>query len=469
MRRLLCAVAVLAVCAAAADPPVDGISAESLRGHLSFLASDLLEGRYTPSRGLDIAAEYIAAQFRRAGLEPVGDDGYYQTARLMQLTPSSAEFEMKFQQGETVLTVARGQAVTRSRHAVALDEAPVFRMGGADPAALDRTQVRGSAVVIDTVRGARRTIAALEKMAPAAIIRLVRNPVPQPRAQLVEAGGLGAGVPLITVSDEHAVTALGDLKPGLSDWKLSLRVGAEQETPVKVHNVIGMLRGSDPALQDTYVFVTAHYDHLGLASSGDDRVFNGANDDASGVASVIEIAAALAAREHRPKRSIVFMAFFGEEEGLLGSLYYTRHPILPLDKTVADINLEQLGRTDDTGGPQVGTATLTGFEYSDLPAIFQQAGDSAGVKVYALPNGGNEFFERSDNYSFAENGIPAHTAVVAVDFPDYHRVTDEWPKIDYDNMAKVDRMLALGVLGIADQEQPPQWNKDKAGRYAARH
>ena len=83
-----------------------------------------------------------------------------------------------------------------------------------------------------------------------------------------------------------------------------------------------------------------------------------------------------------------------------------------------------------------------------------------------MPNGGDEYFNRSDNLAFADHGIPAHTAVVAAEFPDYHAVGDEWQKIDYDNMAKVDRMLALGILMIADNPHPPKWNADKAGRYA---
>jgi Zn-dependent M28 family amino/carboxypeptidase len=184
---------------------------------------------------------------------------------------------------------------------------------------------------------------------------------------------------------------------------------------------------------------------------------------------VIEIAAAMASQPQHPKRSVVFIAFFGEEEGLFGSLYYVRHPVFPLEQTVVDINLEQIGRTDDSNGPQIGTATVTGFEYSDVAATLQKAGTATGINVYELPHGGNEFFNRSDNISFADHGIPAHTVVVAPEFPDYHAVGDEWPKLDYDNMAKIDRMLMLGLVMIADNPQEPQWNRTKAGKYAGRH
>jgi hypothetical protein len=472
-RRLISCALLLALCLCGAEfpaawkPAVDRISAQSMRGHLSFLASDLLEGRNTPSRGLDLAAEYIAAQFSRAGLEPAGDDGYFQTANMIQLAPDPEGFEMKLHHGEDSVTIPRKDAVPRVARAIELGETQLFRAAGADAGALARDQVRGRVVVLDSSRGARRMLAALQKMEPAAIIRLVRaEGPPVPPAQLVEAADRPSGVPVILVSDLEAAKVLRDLKPGLSDWKVSMHIAAERETAVKVRNVIGVLRGSDPALKDTYVLLTAHYDHLGLAASGADRVYNGANDNGSGAVSVIEIAAALASLPQHPRRSIVFVTLFGEEEGLLGSLYYARHPVFPLEKTVAAVNLEQLGRTDAREGRQIDTATFTGFELSDVPATFRQAGQAAGVKVYELPHGGDEYFNRSDNLSFADHGIPSHTAVVAAEFPDYHAVGDEWPKIDYDNMARVDRMLALGLLMIADNPQAPKWNADKAGRYA---
>jgi hypothetical protein len=461
------------LCLSAAEPPagwktaLDHISSQSLRGHLSFLASDLLEGRNTPSRGLDLAAEYIAAQFRRAGLEPAGDDGYFQTADMLQLTPDPDGFEMTLRHGEETVTVARKNAVPRVAKTIDLNGVQLFRATGADAGALARDQVRGRVVVLDSNRTARRMAAELQKMEPAAIVRLISDDAPPvPPAQLVETADKPAGAPVVLVSDPEVRRALRDLKPGVSDWKVSLHIAAEHATPVKVRNVIGVLRGSDPSLKDTYVLLTAHYDHMPPADSGSDRIFNGANDNGSGTVSVIEIGAALATLPHRPRRSLVFIALFGEEEGLLGSLYYVHHPVFPLEKTVANVNLEQLGRTDASEGPQVGTLTFTGFAFSDIPETFRKAGQAVGVKLYELSNGGDVYFNRSDNLSFAQHGIPAHTAVVAAEFPDYHAVGDEWPKIDYDNRAKVDRLVAMGILLIADNPQTPKWNAQKAGRYA---
>ncbi len=160
----------------------------------------------------------------------------------------------------------------------------------------------------------------------------------------------------------------------------------------------------------------------------------------------------------KPKRSLVFLAYFGEEKGLFGSRYYGRNPAVPLDKTVADINLEQLGRTDDNDGPEVASATLTGFDYTGVGPIFAEAGKLTGVRVYKNEKKSDSFFARSDNQALADVGIPAHTLLVAYEFPDYHRVGDEWQKLDYANMVKVDRMAAVGLLMIANNPVPPKWN-----------
>lgn len=214
--------------------------------------------------------------------------------------------------------------------------------------------------------------------------------------------------------------------------------------------------------------LTAHYDHLGTRATGDDKIFNGANDDGSGTVSVVEIAGALAALEKHPARSILFVTFFGEELGLVGSRYYGRHPLVPLEKTIADLNLEQLGRTDDTEGPQVGTATVTGYDFSELTGILADAGKIAGIKVYKNEQASDPYFSRSDNQALADVGVPAHTLGVAFDFPDYHKVGDHWEKIDYGNMAKVDRAVALALLHLASDAPPPKWNESnpKAKKYA---
>ena len=254
--------------------------------------------------------------------------------------------------------------------------------------------------------------------------------------------------------------------------RFSVHIAAPAVVPVKLRNVIGVLRGSDPALKDTFVLITGHYDHLGIRGTGEgDHLFNGANDDASGTASVIEIAHTLASLPSRPKRSIVFMALFGEELGLLGSRYYAQHPVFPLARTVADINLEQLGRTDVDNGSRAGLVNVTGYDYTTLPGELKKAGEEFDIQVLKDEKNSDSFFARSDNQAFADAGVPAHTLSVGYVFPDYHQPGDEWPKIDYENMAKVDRTVAVAIFRVADNAVAPEWNaaNPKTERYVKAH
>ena len=229
------------------------------------------------------------------------------------------------------------------------------------------------------------------------------------------------------------------------------------------------LIGTSGAARVVNVVVSAHYDHLGTRQSAaeGDNIFNGANDDGSGTVGVVEIASALSVLRPRPRRSILFIAFTGEELGLRGSRYYGEHPLVPIERTVAQVNMEQIGRTDDSEGPQVGTAVVTGFDFSDVGAILKAAGEAVGVKVYKHPTNSDSFFGRSDNQSLADRGVPAHTVGVSFMFPDYHGVGDHWEKIDYANMERVVRTVALGVLSIANNAQEPRWNEanSKTERY----
>jgi Zn-dependent M28 family amino/carboxypeptidase len=230
----------------------------------------------------------------------------------------------------------------------------------------------------------------------------------------------------------------------------------QEQAPGK-RNVVGVLRGSDPALAETYVLVTAHYDHVGVCKPGEqDPVCNGANDNASGVASVIEIAARLAARRPRPKRTLVFIAYFGEEKGLVGSRYYAEHPLFPIESTIAQLNFEQTGRTDDLEGPNPRTLNVTGFDYSEV-GILLAAAAPPGVRISKRPKWSDEAFERSDNEALAKKGVPAHTLAASFMFPDYHQPGDEWRKLDYRNMAVITDAAAAGVAAIANRPEAPRW------------
>jgi Zn-dependent M28 family amino/carboxypeptidase len=172
---------------------------------------------------------------------------------------------------------------------------------------------------------------------------------------------------------------------------------------------------------------------------------------------VIEIANTLAALPTRPRRSIVFMTFYGEELGLVGSRYYGAHPVFPLAKTVADLNLEQLGRTDVDGGSSVGLVNVTGFDFSTLTDAVVKAGGETGLQVVKNAQLNERYFAQSDNQAMADAGVPAHTLSVGYVFPDYHKPGDEWQKIDYPNLALVDRTVAVAVYDVANSAEAPQW------------
>ncbi|HKI20561.1 MAG TPA: M28 family peptidase [Isosphaeraceae bacterium] len=476
------------------------ISADSLRGHLSFLASDLLEGRGTPSRGLDLAAEYIAAQFRRAGLEAIGDDGYFQTALWPINEPSPNDIEVVFHLGDDDVRVPIDRISLRyGSHALDLRRVHLVKLGADAAAALERPGsdlVKDKVILLEDpdVRGAsqqessqarssrNRLRARLSGQGAALLVSLDRRSTKGSGLALSRRtlpfsaeGKTPTAVPVdrtpeLIVHDPILIKRLDSIAKGETAVTVSLHMAAPVRTTAKVRNVIGLLRGSDPKLRDTYVLVTAHYDHLGLSDSAEatDKTFNGANDDGSGTVSVIELASALATVPARPKRSLIFMTFFGEERGMLGSRYYVRHPVVPLDETVADVNLEQLGRTDASDGPQSSAASITGFDYSSLGTTFQRAGQRLSIRVSKNDRFSDRFFMASDNVTFARRGIPAHTICVAYLYPDYHGLGDHWEKVDYVNMARVDRMLALGLLMLANDPERPKWNESnaKAATYA---
>ncbi len=463
------------------DAMLSRVSANSLRGHLSFIASDLLEGRGSPSRGADLAAEYIAAQYRRAGLEPIGDDGYFQTANWQFTEADLNGFKLVLHRGAEQLALTPFEVGFKPGRALAGSKVAVVKVDF-DDAALDtvKDKLAGSIVLTEypaakptsqqeyvammKARGdfAQR-MAAYQPLAVLALNRANPNGDAGGNGELIDptqpAKNKEAPLQSLSIHGAAAVKFYDGLAMGAGGATADVNVAVATTRAVKLRNVAGVLRGSDPTLKETYVMLTAHYDHLGVRDTANGKViYNGANDDGSGTVSVIEIASSMAAMKQRPKRSILFLTVFGEERGLLGSRYYGRNPLVPFAKTVADVNLEQMGRTDDDEGPQIARTGMTGFDFSDMGAIFAGAGAKTGVEVFKHKVNSDKYFAHSDNQALADKGVPAHTLSVAYGFPDYHGLGDKWQKLDYDNMAKVDRMVALGLWMLANDPKAPQWN-----------
>lgn len=433
----------------------EAISAESLRTNLMYLASDALEGRGTPSRGLDLAADYIASQFERAGLEPAAPE-FFQTAKFDEVAIDMGGFQLELLSNGTRITVAPTQARVRSLAPLDFTAAPVIKLpaNGAIP------PVVGKIVAGDESRYREEPLLNELKARKPALILLIgksdERPRPEAAAPPVKflAEAQEGAVPTIRIHRSEAAGLLQNAAP----LTVSMHLAAPALEETTLRNVAAILRGSDPVLRDQYLLITAHYDHLGRTARG---IYYGANDNGSGTVSVIAMAQALAALNPHPKRSIIFVALFGEEEGLLGSYYYAHHPLYPLRATVANINLEQMGRTDDPSGRKVGEFAFTGPSFSNVPALMAAAAKEEGIRVYTRKDA-DEFFNRSDNYAFAQFGVISHTIGVAFEYPDYHGLSDKPEKIDYANMAAVDRGVAAGILALADNPQPPRWSSSSA-------
>jgi Zn-dependent M28 family amino/carboxypeptidase len=234
---------------------------------------------------------------------------------------------------------------------------------------------------------------------------------------------------------------------------LALVTSAElPEATVRSVNVVGMVRGADPALREQVVLIDAHYDHLGIgpAQKGD-SIYNGADDDGSGVVAVLGAARALAAGPP-PKRTVVFLATTGEELGLLGTRWYLEHPVAPLEHTVANLEIEMIGRPDSlAGGP--GNGWLTGFDRSTMGPTLAKA----GIPIVADPHPAQQFFMRSDNIAFARRGIPAHTLSSYGLHTDYHTRADEVSRIDGKHLAAMVDAAARAARLLADGDVPT-WN-----------
>jgi hypothetical protein len=217
-------------------------------------------------------------------------------------------------------------------------------------------------------------------------------------------------------------------------------------------NVVGVLWGGDPALRDEVVIIGAHHDHVGVRQPVDgDSIYNGADDDASGVVAVLEIARALASGP-RPKRTVVFLFSTAEEMGLVGTRWYMQHPVVPLEQTVADFQVEMIGRPDSlAGGP--GRAWLTGYERSTMGDMLRDAGNP----IVPDPRPDQNFYMRSDNIPFAMAGIPAHTLSSFNLHSDYHRPSDEVELVDFEHVTMVIEASIQAARLLANGEKP-EWH-----------
>jgi len=253
----------------------------------------------------------------------------------------------------------------------------------------------------------------------------------------------------------------------LVDVSLHIAVHQQLVQPASAPNVVGILEGSDPGLKKEYVLFTAHMDHIGTPGAGEgcvprgaDSICNGADDDGSGTAAVLELAQAFATAPERPKRSLVFVTVSGEERGLWGSAYFAEHPPVPLARVIADLNSDMVGRNAKD------TLAVIGREHSDLGTTLDSVA-RAHPELNIKPVGDlwpqEHLYSRSDHYNFARKGVPILFFTTGL-HPDYHEVTDSPEKIDVEKEARFARLVFYLGEALANRVRRPRWNPDSYKR-----
>ncbi len=416
------------------------IDQNAVAAHIGFLAGDELRGRGSATHDEAVAAAYVAAQFRLAGLTHVpGMEGYLQRAPVVKTTPSGAA---TLTVGDVAVTQADGLAFLSGATQAA--SGPVVIAAGDDPAAVSA----GEVVLIAPPEGptVRAWVnAAAGKGAKLIVLRQTEALATATRGgggtsiRLAETPARGgpviAVVPAEVFDRMRADGGVATLDPG----QATIEEGVTT-------NAVGWLQGSDPTAG--VLMVSAHLDHEGVLPDG--TIMHGANDDASGTVAVIELARALAAAGPH-ERSLLFVAYGSEEAGLLGSRYFVAHPPIPLTDIAANLEIEMIGDQD----PQLpaGVMMMTGFDRSNFGAALRDRGALVGPDPYPEQN----FFERSDNYALALQGIVAHTVSGWATVPTYHTPEDTIENLDIPFMTSAIQSLVAPLAAMADGDFTPQW------------
>jgi len=248
------------------------------------------------------------------------------------------------------------------------------------------------------------------------------------------------------------------LRPGGDDGGFIQRYPVPDQEGVSAPNVVGILEGSDPDLRGEYVVYSAHMDHVGVRRPDEagDSIYNGADDDASGTATIMEVAEAMASLDVAPRRSVLFVVVSGEERGLWGSDHFAAFPSVPMESMVANLNADMVGRN----WPD--TIVAIGKEHSDLGATLERvnaARPELGMTAIDDIWPEERFYYRSDHYNFAKRGVPILFFFNGV-HEDYHRPSDEVEKIDGEKTARIGRLLFYLGMEVADAPDPPAWNPE---------
>ena len=446
MKRLVLAASLIAHSAGLTAGPAlaqatRAVERNAVEAHMNFLAGDELQGRGSATRDEAIAAAYVAAQFRLAGLTPVpGMDGYLQKAPVIKVTPSGAA---RLTVGGTTLTQGADFAVmsgglNAASGAISVAAAPASPPSGAEALMIAPPEGPGVRALFGPAMRSGAKLILLRRtdvLAGATADSGSRDPV------IRLAAATPRGGPVVLVLSPEAWDRLQAAGGTVAYDPGETAVEAGFTT-----NAMGWLAGTEP--DGPVLMVSAHLDHIGLRSDG--VVMHGANDDASGTVAVIELARALSGTgPHR--MNVMFVAYGSEEAGLLGSRYFVTHPPIPLERIRANLEIEMIADQD----PQLpaGVMMMTGFDRSNFGPELKARGALVGPDPYPEQN----FFERSDNYALAQRGIVAHTISGWATIPTYHTPEDTLDNINFDFMTQAIQSLVAPLSAVAEGDFTPEW------------
>lgn len=502
----------------------NSIRANDLRADLTFLSSDEMEGRLSLEKGSEIAIRWIAAEFEKAGLKPMVGQSYLQPVPLIDYKPARDQTSLTLKRNGTSNKYSAPDALASFPDDLSVTGRVVFagygitapELGYDDYAGLD---VKGRVAIVfnhepqeddeksifngkGNTRYANNRAKMLNAVKHGAAALLIapdpnhnpnrqRGPIGQPSTTATgqpyirptQAIADEGAIPIFTISQKLAddLLAVTGKKPSelqsLIDATLKPISSALENTEVELHtatstrrrgtsyNVIGLLEGSDPSLKAETIVISAHYDHDGPSPSG--GIFHGADDNGSGTVGVVALAKAFGMNPVKPKRSIVFIVFAAEERGLLGAYYYTAHPLRPLEKTVAVINFDMIGRNETPSRQTDGLMEIAkdtsnelnviGTKYSPMyRASVEKQNKTVGLNLNYKWDEDTilSVLFRSDQYPFLMHDIPAMWWFTGF-HPDYHQITDTAEKINYAKMEKILRLAYLTGFEFGDSKQPP--------------
>ncbi|MDT8069895.1 MAG: M28 family peptidase [Terriglobia bacterium] len=456
---LLAAAGVLSGAAQAA-PAKETVCKSCMEKDIRYLASDELRGRGSATEDELTAAKYIAAVFQKLGLEPAMGEDYIIPVKLTRKKFVSPP-HLKFTVNGKEMVWTHGREMIALRLTAAEIQGKIVHINP-DPAQASKAPLGSIVVVTEPIpdEERRQVLGSLLSSDASLVIiqasgpfehnwdRYANQPAMLPTTVEGEESARRRAALVVVKSEEMRTLAQ---VPAGTEVTIS---GTTAEDDQQTRNVVGVLRGSDPALKAQYVMFSAHMDHLGVCAKTGDTICNGADDDASGTATVLELAR-IFTRGPRPKRSVVFATFGSEELGLLGSRGMAAKPPFPLGDVVADIEFEQTALPESkVGGKEF---WMTGSQLSDLRSLLVQHGSQLADDPF--PD--NPFFRASDNYSFATKGVVAHTMSGAAEFPDYHQPGDEAQKLNYEFLANSLQAVLPGLTWLANSPARPTYEPGK--------